>query len=275
MDILSPFPETNNVNQHVLGINDRYSMRTRAFLMSKKTAQNVASILLNHWIFRYGIPNTTLSENGTQFVVEFYKPFVHILCIRRKMATTYHPETTAKSKHTNVQTPLVCDIIYQKTKTIRTSLYNHWPTCTIHIYTRWREPLHSTWRLRVLHPTLYLTDTRRLHLQKKIVSHPPVVLCEYAFWNDSLRCLTKPVHDPHLHEQRINDIWMAFWNISPYSKKETLILSNVHRLKPNPKEKTKTAHIIICGTVWQDHTKYCHQRRKPSQSITTETHACI
>lgn len=51
--------------------------------MSKTTAPYVAAVILNNWIFPYGIPNTIFYDNGPQFIAEFFKTICHIFDIRQ------------------------------------------------------------------------------------------------------------------------------------------------------------------------------------------------
>ena len=101
MDLLGPLPQTRNGNQFILVITDRYSKLARAIPMNKTTAPFVAAAVLNNWIFCYGIPNTILTDNGTQFISEFFKTVCHIMGIRRKTTTAYHPQTNGQAERYN------------------------------------------------------------------------------------------------------------------------------------------------------------------------------
>lgn len=73
MDILAPLPETSNGNQFFLVVKDRQSKVTRAVPTCKTAAVHVASMLMDHWIILYGIPDSVLTENVAQFISKFFR----------------------------------------------------------------------------------------------------------------------------------------------------------------------------------------------------------
>ena len=101
MDLLGPLPKTRLGNQYVLVITDRFSKLTRAIPMAKTTAPFIAAVFLNNWIMPYGIPDTILTDNGSQFIAEFFKTVCHILGVRRKTTTAYHPQTNGQAERYN------------------------------------------------------------------------------------------------------------------------------------------------------------------------------
>ena len=101
MDLLGPLPMTKNGNQFILVITCRYSKLTRSIPMSKTTAPFIATSTLNHWILPYGIPESILTDNGSQFIAEFFKTVCYILGIKRKTTTAYHPQTNGQAERYN------------------------------------------------------------------------------------------------------------------------------------------------------------------------------
>ena len=73
MDLVGPLPKTRSGKRFVLVMTDRYSKLARAVALSKTTAPHVAAAFLNDWVFPYGIPNTVLTDNGPQFIAEFFE----------------------------------------------------------------------------------------------------------------------------------------------------------------------------------------------------------
>ena len=97
MDILGTLPRTRLGNQYILVVTDCFSMLTRCTPMGKTTAPFVAAAFLNNWVMAYGIPDTILTDNGSQFVSEFFKTICYVLGIRRKTTTAYHPQTNGQA----------------------------------------------------------------------------------------------------------------------------------------------------------------------------------
>lgn len=101
IDLLGPLPKTRNEDQFIIVITDRYSKLTSSVPISMTTAPYIASVMLNHCIIPYEIPNSILYDNGPQFVAELWKNTCHILGFRLKTTTAYHPQTNVQAKHYN------------------------------------------------------------------------------------------------------------------------------------------------------------------------------
>lgn len=101
VDILGPFPKTRNDNLHVVVIIDRYSKLTRAITMRKITSGLVATVVINNWILPHGITDSILTDNGAQFVAKCFKKFCHLMGIKRRTTTAYHPQTNGQAERYN------------------------------------------------------------------------------------------------------------------------------------------------------------------------------
>ena len=73
MDLIGPLKKTRTGKRFIFVITDRYSKLTRAVSMSTTTAPDIAAAFLNNWGFVYGVPNTILTDNGPQFIAEFFE----------------------------------------------------------------------------------------------------------------------------------------------------------------------------------------------------------
>jgi len=101
VDLLGPLPRTKNHKRFILVINDRYTKTARAIPMEKTTAPHVAAAFLNNWVFPYGIPKSILSDNGPQFISEFFEYVLAVLGVKRIGITAYHPETNGQTERYN------------------------------------------------------------------------------------------------------------------------------------------------------------------------------
>ena len=101
MDILGPLPKTSHGKQYVLVITDRYTKLARAIPMKKTTAPLVAAAFLQNWIYPYGIPESLLTDNGPQFISQFFAIVCAALGIRRVPITAYHPQTNGQTERYN------------------------------------------------------------------------------------------------------------------------------------------------------------------------------
>ena len=58
-------------------------------------------MFLNHWVFPYGIPNTLLTDNGPQFIAEFFEFICAVIGIKRLAITAYHAQTNGQTERYN------------------------------------------------------------------------------------------------------------------------------------------------------------------------------
>lgn len=95
MDILEPPPKTTQVNQHVLIISDAYSKLTRAIPTYMMTSAHIANLFLDHWIFPFGKPAYSLTDNGPQFVCKCLSSISGYLGLKHLANTFYHLQADA------------------------------------------------------------------------------------------------------------------------------------------------------------------------------------
>lgn len=70
IDLLGPLLKTRNENQFIIVITVRYSKLTGAVPISKTSVPYITSVMLNHCFIPNDIPNTIVSDNGSQLVTE-------------------------------------------------------------------------------------------------------------------------------------------------------------------------------------------------------------
>ena len=61
------------------------------FALRNTTATDIANILINEVICRYGIPSYILSDHGPQFVSQLFNDVWASLGIKHKFIANYHP----------------------------------------------------------------------------------------------------------------------------------------------------------------------------------------
>ncbi len=93
MDLVGPFKKTRSGKKFILVITDRYSNLTRSVSMAKTKAPDIAAAFLNNWVFPYGVPNTVLTDNGPQFIAEFFEFVCASIGVKRIGITAYHAQS--------------------------------------------------------------------------------------------------------------------------------------------------------------------------------------
>ena len=80
---------------------DCFSKLTWVVPLRDVTALDVLSAFIDVWIASYGIPDSTLSDNGPQFASVLYQGVLQMLCISTNYATPYHPQTNGQVERFN------------------------------------------------------------------------------------------------------------------------------------------------------------------------------
>lgn len=72
IDILPPLTKTKQKNRFIIVMTDSCSKLTRAISIAMTTAPRVAMVVFGNRIMPYVTPNTIVTDNGLQFVSEFF-----------------------------------------------------------------------------------------------------------------------------------------------------------------------------------------------------------
>ena len=81
MDLLGPLPPSKRGHRFILVMTDRFSKLTQVVAMKKTTAAMVAAEFCLHWVYKYGAPKETLTDNGPQFASKFLQETYQVLGI--------------------------------------------------------------------------------------------------------------------------------------------------------------------------------------------------
>lgn len=101
IDIFGPIPATKSGNRFILVITDRFSKLTKCVALRHITAISVASALIDAWVTSYGPPDRVLSEQGRQFMSNFFIAVMKMLGTETVRTTPYHPQTNGPVERYN------------------------------------------------------------------------------------------------------------------------------------------------------------------------------
>ena len=100
MDILGPLPSSNGY-KHIILFVDSFSKWCEAFPLKTQKATEVAEVLYNEIICRYGAPKSILSDRGKNFMSAVVQELCKMFQITRSHTSSYHPATNAQRERLN------------------------------------------------------------------------------------------------------------------------------------------------------------------------------
>ena len=101
MDFVGELPNSEGFNA-ILVVTDRLTkMRHLIPCHTTATATDTATMFF-HYVFKlHGLPNSIVSDRGTQFVAEFWRSLCQLLGIQARLSTAYHPESDGQTERFN------------------------------------------------------------------------------------------------------------------------------------------------------------------------------
>ena len=102
-DIAGPLKETERGNKYFIVVIDHFTKFTQVYPMQRIQAEDVAQILVDKWMMTFGIPESILSDGGTQYRSKLLEAVYEYLDINSLKTTPFHPQCNGQSERT-VQT---------------------------------------------------------------------------------------------------------------------------------------------------------------------------
>ena len=93
LDIVGPLTVTESGNKYVLTFQDSLTKFSKAIPVMNQEAATVARAFVTKIVLEHGIPETILTDQGTNFTSEMFKNVCKLLKIEKIQTTAYHPET--------------------------------------------------------------------------------------------------------------------------------------------------------------------------------------
>ncbi|XP_015933177.1 uncharacterized protein LOC107459461 [Arachis duranensis] len=101
VDLLGPFPVGPGQVKYLIVAIDYYTKWIEAEPLASISSSNCRKFMWRQVITRFGIPETVISDNGTQFTDKKFTEFLTGLGIRQKFSSVEHPQTNGQVESTN------------------------------------------------------------------------------------------------------------------------------------------------------------------------------
>ena len=93
MDVVGPFPKSDQGNKYVLIISDYFTRWTEAYPIPNQEAVTIAETLVKEYICRYGVPQYLHTDQGRNFESKIIKEVCELLGINKTRTSPYHPQS--------------------------------------------------------------------------------------------------------------------------------------------------------------------------------------
>ena len=98
IDLVGPYPEAEDASKYVVTIVDHFSGWPEAYPIPDKTANTVASVLLEKFIPTHGCPSFLVSDRGTEFINSVIGTLLKRMKICHLRTTPFHPQSNGKTE---------------------------------------------------------------------------------------------------------------------------------------------------------------------------------
>jgi hypothetical protein len=93
LDIVGPLTPTLDGNKYLLTFQDELSKYTVAIPIQQQDAETADKAFVDEIVLKFGIPQTILTDQGSNFLSELFTNTCKLLKIKKIKTTAYHPET--------------------------------------------------------------------------------------------------------------------------------------------------------------------------------------
>src|SRR5690606_3286492 len=101
IDFLGTYPSTTEGYKWILNIVDSFSNYMVLVPMVNATVFNMAKAIANNWIFKHGIPQTIVSDRGSNFLSRVADELSKTYGYNLKFTTAYNPQANGKVERSN------------------------------------------------------------------------------------------------------------------------------------------------------------------------------
>ena len=93
IDIMGPLPQSNRGNKYLVVVCDYFTKWAEAFPVPNIQAVTIATVLVDGFFCRYGVPYSLHSDRGAQFESKLFQLLCEMLDVRKTRTTAYRPQS--------------------------------------------------------------------------------------------------------------------------------------------------------------------------------------
>jgi hypothetical protein len=126
VDLLSGFPTTKNGYDCIVAFTDRLTKRAYISPCHKSSSAKDLATIFMQTVFRHqGMPRVILSDNGPQFVSEFWEQLFTLLGAGIRLTSTYHPQSNGGQEKFN-------KTLIEALRTYVSHRHDNWDECLLY-----------------------------------------------------------------------------------------------------------------------------------------------
>ena len=100
-DIMGPLPPSESGNKYILVVTDLFTKWVEAFPIHDTTSSTLATVLVDQFITRYGVPVVLHSDQGANLCSEVIKAICKLLGMDKTRTSAYHPQGNGQVERFN------------------------------------------------------------------------------------------------------------------------------------------------------------------------------
>ena len=93
VDVIGPFPETENGNKYILIAIDYFSKWPEAYALPNQEAVTLAKIIVSQFFSRFGVPAELHSDQGRNFEFGVFREVCALLGLHKTCTTPLNPQS--------------------------------------------------------------------------------------------------------------------------------------------------------------------------------------
>ena len=98
---MGPLPPSESGNKYILVVTDLFTKLVEAFPIHDTTSSTLATVLVDQFITRYGVPVVLHSDQGANLCSEVIKTICKLLGMDKTRTSAYHPQGNGQVERFN------------------------------------------------------------------------------------------------------------------------------------------------------------------------------